>query len=423
MPRPPLELVGMEAAVRDVVRSRTDPSPARTGIDLEVHREAEVVEPPEPDRIAWRSPAEDSAPRGARARPPGSGRGRSRPRRRRRRGRPVAPWTRRRRRGRTPRSRRGSRGRTRAARRTATDGPRSSRRPRGRPGSGRRRGGTGCWRASSRPSRRRPGGGRRGAAPSRRAAGRGSAGAERKRIRSRRYWSEWRRYSVTRIASPRRCGLGDAERRTTAGSPASSRWRRTSYSRSATSIGSSLSAYRTPSTTRNRTRCRDGPDGQVPELVARRRPLVSGSSQGRSSRPATSSRRRTGGTSPLGRRAGRTVRSACGVRRDRGVEAHDSNRWGASGRWCPAVTSRNATPSSRPTRSTSASSAFAILARARRRRPRRPTIRRTRSWCSKRGTAWRRRTPAPRLPVGDEHPGAGPREPAEPGSRSLGPAG
>ena len=57
----------------------------------------------------------------------------------------------------------------------ATGGSRSSRRPRGRPGSCRRRAGTACWPASSRPSTRRRDAGRRAARPSRRAAGRGRA--------------------------------------------------------------------------------------------------------------------------------------------------------------------------------------------------------------------------------------------------------
>ena len=63
---------------------------------------------------------------------------------------------------------------------------------------------------------------------------------------------------MTRIASPRSGALGETDGRT-AGSPSSSRWRSTSYSRSATSTGNSFSAYTTPSTTRNRTRWRDGP--------------------------------------------------------------------------------------------------------------------------------------------------------------------
>ena len=128
------------------------------------------------------------------------------------------------------RSRRGCRGRRPAGRRTATGGSRSSRHRRGRPGSCRRRAGTGCWRASSRPRRRRRGGGRRAARPSRRAAGRDTARAPAgSRISRRRYWIEYARYSVTRIGASR-SGASASPTAVTAGSPATSRWRRTSNS-------------------------------------------------------------------------------------------------------------------------------------------------------------------------------------------------
>ena len=141
------------------------------------------------------------------------------------------PASRRGRPARTRRSRRGSRGRRRAGRRTGTGGSRSSRHPRGRPGSCRRRGGTGCWPASSRPRRRRRDGGRPAATPSRRAGGRdtgpvraGSAsagagtGSSTRGTRS----SGW---------PCRRSGEAARPTAWTAGSPAVSRWRRTSNSR------------------------------------------------------------------------------------------------------------------------------------------------------------------------------------------------
>ena len=76
----------------------------------------------------------------------------------------------------------------------------------------------------------------------------------------------------------------------TAGSPARSRWLRTAYSRSATSSGSSFSATRSPSTTRKRTRWRDGPIGRTRNWRLAGH-WASGSSHGRSrSAPARRSR-------------------------------------------------------------------------------------------------------------------------------------
>ena len=206
----------------------------------------------------------------------------------------------------------------RAGRRTARGGPRSSRRRRGRPGSGRRRAGTACSRASSRPSRRRRGGGRRGAAPSRRAADRGRRRRHQRQAHQQAPVLE-RVARGTRSRGWRRRAPGAPRDRprATAGSPASSRWRRTSNSRAATGAGSSLRAYTTPSATRNRTRWRDGPTGSSRNRRAVARPAASGCSHGRSSRPATSSRRRSRGkltSMGLAAAGGAPLRAACGGR-------------------------------------------------------------------------------------------------------------
>ena len=141
----------------------------------------------------------------------------------------------------------------------------------------------------------------------------------------------------------------------TAGSPATSRWRRTSNSVSATPRGSSLSAYNVPSTTRKRTRWRDGPTGSSRKVNSSGGHSASGRSQGRSrSAPPLSRRRRRGNA---GRAAGPRSEQLSQVGGHGRVVAEGLVQRRASGRWWAAVSSMKRAPASRPIRSASAMSA------------------------------------------------------------------
>ena len=171
----------------------------------------------------------------------------------------------------------------------------------------------------------------------------------RSRISRRRYCMEWRRYSVRRIASPR-CGRSARPTARTPGSEASSRWRSTSYSRTATARRQLLE------------RVHDAVRDEEPDEVARRadRQLAEPASVarpvGEGLLPRQVEERRDLVAEPEAREGHATRRGPRGGRPGQGrlrryaarpaSYPSDSNSLRASGRWWPDVTSRKAAPSS-----------------------------------------------------------------------------
>ena len=288
----------------------------------------------------------------------------------------------------------------------SADGPRSSRRRRGRPGSGRRRAGTACSRASSRPRRRRSDGGRRGGTPSRRGAGRGRGRARRQPHHQapvlERVGQELR--DEDRAVAGRR--LGDAggldgrqaealemeedvvlaPRRRRAAAPSARTGRR---SRRGTGRGGA-----TARRGRGGTRACPPATPRAAAPTAGRR----GRSPGRGGGGAGSRAHRIRG---VGERRERVeLRGASGGRPRPSRRSRAPRRAGwASGRWWPAVTSANAAPTSRPTRS---ASSISRCPTPRSRTPASTTramIRTIRSECSKRGSAWTATNPRTSPPL------------------------